>query len=327
MHHLISIALALVAKPIGDDDSRRRYYAGTIGTLRIQMDLSYDGRENVTALYFYEKIGRPLKLRGKLPLEGSMRLDEFDADKRTGSFEGSLSQDGWSFEGTWRNTGSVTHPFHLKRVAQEETTRISRGSRLTHAFHRPVLSGSGVLVTHVNRSLESESDEMMQSGRKALGESTDSPCEYLPVNVLEEKVTLAYIDEDLISVRRLHIIDGGGAHANYGTGCATFWLENGNVRELRLADLFQRERFIGSLSKLVLEDLKRQEASRVSSGEECGLDEEDLRAFVLTPAGIEFSFGPYHMGSFAEGTYVVTVPYPTVKGLLDPRGPTARFVK
>ena len=49
--------------------------------------------------------------------------------------------------------------------------------------------------------------------------------------------------------------------------------------------------------------------------------------FTFSPAGVEFHFAPYHVGSYAEGMYNVLVPYTVLKPVLRPGGPLVRWAK
>ena len=55
------------------------------------------------------------------------------------------------------------------------------------------------------------------------------------------------------------------------------------------------------------------------------LSDEDLSLFSLTPQGLQFVFPPYAMGSYAEGTYTVLVPYDVARAWAPADGLIARL--
>jgi len=76
--------------------------SGTIGALPVFLDLSHTG-DTISGWYFYMKVGKELRLGGKLDHNGFFQLEEYTAgsNTRTGSFSGRVQNGHWS--GTWRN--------------------------------------------------------------------------------------------------------------------------------------------------------------------------------------------------------------------------------
>ena len=77
--------------------------SGTIGTRPVFLDLSRTG-DTVSGWYFYLKVGKQLRLEGKLDHNGFFQIEEYTANNntRTGSLNGRGKGRHWS--GTWRNT-------------------------------------------------------------------------------------------------------------------------------------------------------------------------------------------------------------------------------
>ena len=85
---------------------------------------------------------------------------------------------------------------------------------------------------------------------------------------------------------------------------------------------------------LALEFVRITEAAAIASarwmgrGDKESADQAAVDApFTFSPAGVEFHFAPYHVGSYAEGMYYVLVPYSVLKPVLRPGGPLARWAK
>jgi hypothetical protein len=90
--------------------------SGTIGALPVFVDLSRNG-DAVSGWYFYLKVGKQLRLAGKLDHNGFFQLEEYTANTntRTGSFSGRVKDGKWL--GTWRNAaGKAPHDLALADV-------------------------------------------------------------------------------------------------------------------------------------------------------------------------------------------------------------------
>lgn len=86
--------------------------AGTIGKAPVFLDLSRSG-DTVSGWYYYLKVGKQIRLSGKLDHNGFFQLDEFTAatNSRTGSFSGRSKDGHWS--GIWRNAAGK-RPLELR---------------------------------------------------------------------------------------------------------------------------------------------------------------------------------------------------------------------
>jgi hypothetical protein len=81
-----------------------RVYEGEIGKSPVRLTLTKKG-QRLTGSYIYTRVGKPLRLHGKIDGDGVFQLDEFDAGgKNTGSFKAEF--DGPTrLDGTWRKPG------------------------------------------------------------------------------------------------------------------------------------------------------------------------------------------------------------------------------
>ena len=142
----------------------------------------------------------------------------------------------------------------------------------------------------------------------------------------EERVQVAGAAGDLISVLSTVDTYTGGAHPN--TFHHSYLLQAGRtgVARLDLADLFGRQtRWLARLSDLVIEGLRRQQATWVVDGQVARLHEDDLAVFTLTAQGVTFHFSPYLMGPYVQGTFRVTLPFEALLDLATPDSPLATF--
>lgn len=104
----ILIAGSAAAQPI--------LLSGSIGKAPVFLDLDRKG-DTVSGWYFYLKVGKQLRLEGKLNPGGFFDVAEYTAstNSRTGSFNGRIVNGRWS--GTWTNAkGTRSYPILFREV-------------------------------------------------------------------------------------------------------------------------------------------------------------------------------------------------------------------
>lgn len=104
-------------------------------------------------------------------------------------------------------------------------------------------------------------------------------------------------------------------------------------KELKLSDFFLPSvNHLSILSKLCARDIAKQKRK---NGMEPTNEDTEAAAFNALKEGatfypaataMVFIFDPYQVGSYAEGYYVVSIPYSQLRGIIDPNGPLAPFV-
>ena len=189
----------------------------------------------------------------------------------------------------------------------------------------PVFSGSSAVVRLANERLSSAARHSVSGFRKECEdmfreEKTGKP--ELPYG-RDWTVTVSLARPNLISVYFETYEMTGGAHPNHGFATYTFGLVGGVARQLTLKDLFVSGQADGArkvVSDLITPILKERQAGWVDNGDLKEIDAPRAENFVVTPSAITFLFEPYSVGSYAEGNYVVKLPFSTIKGL-DFRGP------
>ena len=122
-----------------------------------------------------------------------------------------------------------------------------------------------------------------------------------------------------------------GAHGMTSYDAINVGRVGGKVCELRLADLFRPgQDAVGQCSRAIVAVLRagKEDAmpSNVANGEWKGLDKDQAKHFVVGPKGVLFLFGHYELASYAEGVYVVLVPYAKLPGL-DRKGVLAAVIR
>lgn len=129
---------------------------------------------------------------------------------------------------------------------------------------------------------------------------------------------------DLVSISfGISTYGEGAAHPNHNTLAFNYDLNAGRV--INLSDLFKpNSNYLRVISGYTIEQLKKKFAPDpdmewIENG--AGAKEENYKAWSLTRNGLEITFDPYQVASYAEGEHVVVVPYSVLKDLIDPNGP------
>jgi hypothetical protein len=146
----------------------------------------------------------------------------------------------------------------------------------------------------------------------------------------EDRLSVVCLTPELLSVLQHHWEYTGGAHGNYGTSALTWYRVSGTgaVQEVRLPELFRsaspwKARLLEVLADAYVE-ARRGRFDDESPPEAAALTEGHLDyAWAVTPAGLRFYYPPYELGSYAEGEYVLLVPWAKIADLLAKEGPAA----
>ena len=127
----------------------------------------------------------------------------------------------------------------------------------------------------------------------------------------------------------------GGAHPNPWFVSRNFIDDHGKARELKLAELFgPSSGWADQLTLYCSNDLRRQGASYLAPLDDTDpnavtrivtLDADDFRTFGLSATALWIFFGPYHVGTYAEGNYSVKVPYEELERFLTADSPARLF--
>jgi len=306
----------------------RHYYTGTLGdALAIQMDIQVKSN-SVSGKYYYESRGIPLSLSGKIDLDGNIMLDEYDDKQRkTGTFSGNLVALQRNFEGTWASPdGKKNLPFKLEKVAEYVYLKAEHGSRIQSSASYPYLLISPALRNVSEELQKNMIDEYHQALREGQQNYVNEP-EFFNGWGYGYDCAVVYHSEKLVSLLATIYSYTGGAHGNIGYESSSFWIQDGKAIPLHLANLFlPNSVYLKVLSDYCIKELLKQGADWVVNGNVTSFKEEDLRAFTLSPRGIEFVFAPYAVGPYAQGSHSVTLPYKVVMNIVNSEGPLKRFV-
>jgi hypothetical protein len=305
-----------------DNTTSRHYYTGTLGKrIAIQMDISVTG-EKVSGHYYYDTVGIPLSLSGNLA-----KIEEREPKNRvTGVFRGTLAPREKIFEGKWSTpNGKKRLPFKLTKVAEYIFSTIRLGESLEVFSVYPHFLSVSPAWQQINEAVE-KSIKKNQTNFLAEEKAYHAEEEIGFRRYRKEVFLIEYYSEELISLLGNIYKYSGGAHGNFCYQTRNFWIKANKAVELKLADLFLPG-YGKRLSDYCLNALRKQGASSVIDGEITSFNDNDLSAFSLSPQGVTIHFAPYAVGSYAEGSFTVTVPYKALKGVIAQDGPLKRFIR
>ncbi len=136
--------------------------------------------------------------------------------------------------------------------------------------------------------------------------------------------SVEYESTDLLSII-FTCMYSGGAHPNRYYVSFNAFIAPNSILEVTLSNLFKpKSNYLRSLSNYSIADLEKQGAGFVVNNYKKDLT-KGLDVFSFTEEGLKFYFAPYEVGSHAEGSYYVTVPYNELKDILAPRSPLLKL--
>lgn len=304
------------------------YYTGVIGNMRIQMYLNFQDSQ-IEGHYFYESQGINITLKGQQGANST--VTEYDEDNRTtGMFKGSFHPGYNKIEGEWKNiAGTKTYKFELTKVAEFKSYKDSYKNLITASCYYPEYLPISNVLQKINVELVSASKEDVINFISEMKDAVDpnDPYGYYPWE-RQVNVDIMYTSTSIISCLVTFYEFTGGAHPNTYHGSLNYWIKGTNYSFMKFEEMFiSTSGYLNFLSDYILADLKKQGASFVTYGDITKLTADDLTTFIIRPQYIEFIFSPYHVASYAEGTFSVKVPYTKLTSYINPAGPLKQFVK
>lgn len=313
---IVTIIILSVACLAGFSSSL--YLAGSINEkYPIFMFLAVEGK-TANGWYYYQSQGGKLILVGQVTGEGVITLDEQGADgKVTGHFKGTLA-DG-IFKGQWNNA-SANYNFSLTSVAETMTANLTKDDAFSVTNEFPFFTGSARAVSLNKDIFQTNQQQITDFFNNCYEFFSDLKAEdrNIPAPWTSElSYTIELYNDSLISIMFSSYDYSGGAHGNTYYFVKNYRLTPTGFKPLALTDVFKNNTIANGLSALIVANLKEQQASSVVDGEKQSFKPDELQFFTLTPAGINFHFAPYEVGAYAEGAFVVFIPYEKLKPLLN----------
>ena len=118
----------------------------------------------------------------------------------------------------------------------------------------------------------------------------------------------------------------GAAHPYQLHHAFNYDLERG--RDVALGDLFlSGSDFLGTISKYCAAQLASRDIDFKDFSQGADPTPDNYKNWNITPDGLLTTFDEYQVAPYAAGPQTVTVPYPLLKSMIDPKGALAGFVK
>jgi hypothetical protein len=147
-------------------------------------------------------------------------------------------------------------------------------------------------------------------------------------STFDARYQVVYASNDLVSVSFvINTYFEGAVHGNYSDIAFNYDLNQG--RSLVLADLFKpNSNYLKPISDYAIKSLRKDlgpdpDLEWIQKG--AGPEAENYQSWNLTRKGLEVTFNPYQVASYAEGPHTVVVPYSVLKDVIDPQGPLSRI--
>jgi hypothetical protein len=323
-------------------------FTGTIGTgLRIRMDLSNDNG-TVHGQYFYERIGTPIPLDGKIFPKGDFSLSELNDDgKPTGHFTGTAapraggSKTQLVLSGTWSSAdGNKNLPFSLSEevvdlgpgldVVSRSIKQDSKKPKYEIDVNYPqITGGASAGIAGFNRETEALARKTVAEFKKDVSGPGPASSDSDTGSDLSMSYDVRLGTPDLISVSLgFSEYSAGAAHPNGFSVTINYQIKSN--RSLSLADLFLPGKpYLQFISRYSIGKLKARQGSGgdvewINRG--AGPKLENYKNWNLTSTGLEITFDAYQVASYAEGPQLVFIPYSELKPLINPDGPLAGLV-
>ncbi|HET9713071.1 MAG TPA: DUF3298 domain-containing protein [Pyrinomonadaceae bacterium] len=330
-----------------------KYFKGSIGTsLDLQMKLVRTG-DQLAGIYFYQKIGTRIDVRGNVDKDGNLTLEEFDpSGKQTGVFKGIwqvVAADGLvTLAGNWSKPPSekgsdkkTAFSIHEEPIAFTGDVELiskqikERSKELAYeiAANYPQLTGgNNPHFEKFNQAARALVGKKVAGFKKDL--QNDEGLEPLP-DSMGSDLSVGYIvvlaQDDLVSIKfEVGSYYQGAAHPNSYSDVLNYDLKNG--KQLKLADLFKPgAKFLQAIATYSIGDLKKQAKDKgllddlIESG--AAPAAKNYLSWNITKKGLGINFDPYQVGPYAAGPQYVMVPYTTLKDLINPDGPISQFAK
>jgi len=332
-----------------------KYFKGSIGSsLDLQMKLVRTG-DQLAGSYFYQKVGTRINLRGNVDKDGSLTLQEFDpAGKQTGLFKGIWTIDATdglvTLAGNWSKppgekggdklTAFSVHEEPISFTGEVEIVgkQIKDSNKKLmyeiEAQYPQITGGNNPNFEKFNQVARASVTKTVADFKKQMAPQPGED-EPRPEGSMGSDLTVAYdvalAQDDLVSVEfNVGSYYQGAAHPNSYSEVINYDLKNG--KQLKLGDLFKPgAKYLQAIAMYCIADLKKQGKDKGLTDEEiekgAAASPKNYQSWTITKKGLGINFDSYQVGPYAAGPQFVTVPYSTVKDLVNPEGPIAQFVK
>lgn len=317
-------------------------FSGTIGTYPITLEfIKMDSI--ISGSYYYNKVKSPIVIKGKYISSDKIDFIEYTDNVITGFFSGELIVDS-TFTGTWTNKKTKKSlEFNLKELESEilnfkqilthkEKCHLADETRNEYEGTVNEAETSCSTIDLIQLEVTTKNPEI---GKKinatineeicdSYGETSSSLKEWFAMLnetdfesgfTLEVNCSVKSIYKNILCIEvTSYSYSQGAAHPNSYTEYINFNLETG--KKIKYEDIIERTA-IQTLSQAVENMFEK------SYSEDDGWDYEKgnfplSRNFILQSNGIFFFYNSYEIGSYAQGSQSLVIPYNKIRSLIRP---------
>ena len=323
---LLPLALA-AATPNPEQVFRGRLEVGS-QSLPVRMNLKTLGGK-AAGSYVYEKIGKPLRLGGRLE-QGRLKLREYAGGQLTGSFDVRMGEG--SLEGTWtspdgKRKGKVSLTRQDHRFAQARlTTRVIADAKSGLEVLYPQFGGVEKAAgwRRVNQALAQEPTRLARQYRQDYAEALDRFRKgeierwQLEMGALELDYRLLLGTDRLLSVVMTGYGCGPGGCAHPSGFVQAYTLEPPTGNRVALSQLFKKgSNYLARLRELGVEIATSTYDASAREAIEQNLDPRYLQ-WALSPKGLHVYWSvPHVLGDYIE----TVIPLSRLEDVLEAGGP------
>jgi hypothetical protein len=214
------------------------------------------------------------------------------------------------------------------RFLLRQVTERNRRQRYTVKAKYPQAVGANLDARLVK--LNQELKELISKEVAAFKKDYEAPEEVMGTggSSFDSSYMITLATNDLVSIAfGISTYFEGAAHPNHNSLVFNYDLNSG--RKLNLADLFKpNSNYLRVISGYAIKALKKEmspdpDTEWIEKG--AGASEENYKSWNIKRSGLEITFDPYQVASYAEGEHVVLIPFSVLKDVIDPQGPLARM--
>jgi hypothetical protein len=327
--------LALFA--VAGAQTKPKIFSGNIGDKKVQFKLTRSG-ENLTGTYFYQNVGKDLRLEGSIKADGQFALTEYDAKNvKTGEMKGTwrTGDDGAAYlEGEWINPKNEEST--VLNVGEEMIFFTTDAKLINKTFAEknkprmfeisadyPELTGfDAAIAAKFNKIIKDSVNREAADFRKDMMSLTAADLKFFKQNgmsaYLEMGYTIDYASEKAVSIGFGNSTFEGGAHPNHFSYTVNFDLARG--KKIELVDLFKPGAgYLKFISEYCIKKLKEQQSDMTDDewlATGAGPKAENFKSWSLRKTGVLITFDPYQVAAYAAGPQEVFIPYDELKNLL-----------
>jgi hypothetical protein len=339
MRKFYSITFAVLALFIhANAQTVTKVFRGTISDKPVQMTLTRRS-DKLSGTYFYQRIGKDLRLAGAIEDDGRFALSEYDAKNvKTGEINGFWrnAADGSAYlEGEWKNP--QTGESWALNVGEEMIFFTGKAKLINKTFEEknkprmfeisadyPELTGANPAAAAKFNKLIKDSvmKEVAEFRKNMLGLKAED-LKFFKQNGTEAYMEMGYMidfaNDKVISIGFGNSTYEGGAHPNHFSFTVNFDLATG--KKIELADLFKpNSNYLKVISDYSIKKLKEQQEEMTNDDEwlatGAGAKAENFRSWSIKKTGIMITFDPYQVAAYAAGPQEVFIPYSELKSVL-----------